>query len=72
MEFQKSDHLAFLQEITEVQRRSTKWVEEALEATIAGAPVQGTSTATDIKNQGLDDGAAVHGKYDKDGGAGMA
>ena len=42
VEFRTADHSACLQEIwTEVWKRSAQWEEEALKATITGAPVQG-------------------------------
>ena len=42
-EFRTADHSAYLQEgRAEVRKKSVLWVEEALEETLAGAPVQYT------------------------------
>ena len=55
-----------------VRKRSVLQSDESLAATIAGSPVQGAHAATADKDGVLADGAAVHGKREINGCAGMA
>ena len=78
VELRTADQSACLREgQMAVRKRGAQQVEEALEVTIAGFPVQGarprrTSSETGEKDWGMTDGVDIHGERDRSGCAGMA